>query len=274
MPTLEITTKIGCDNYCFYCPQNKLINAYAGRGNELMSPESFKKFIDKVPKRIDVDFSGMCEPWLNPGCTDMVLYAFKKGHNIKVYTTLLGMTEKDLDRLECVKFDAFVVHVPSESGKETIKFTDRSMAVLKRLLRSGIQAVYLYHGTRPDKRLESLIYNKKSIQAGLITRAGNVAVDNKKILTKKEGRLYCRRGLKYNVLLPNGDVLLCCMDYGMKHILGNLEKDTYESLFKSREFKQVQKGLRNANSDILCRFCDMYAEVKHSFWKRAGSWPK
>jgi len=26
-----------------------------------------------------------------------------------------------------------------------------------------------------------------------------------------------------NVLLPNGDVVLCCMDYGLDHILGNLE---------------------------------------------------
>jgi len=32
------------------------------------------------------------------------------------------------------------------------------------------------------------------------------------------------------VLLPNGDVSLCCMDYGLDHIIGNLHKQTYEDV--------------------------------------------
>ena len=34
-----------------------------------------------------------------------------------------------------------------------------------------------------------------------------------------------------NVVLPNGDVLLCCMDYAMKHRIGNLIEGDYFSMF-------------------------------------------
>ena len=48
------------------------------------------------------------------------------------------------------------------------------------------------------------------------------------------------------------------MDYGMKHILGNLKEQDYESLFESNEFLLVQRGQVDASHDILCRYCDCF----------------
>jgi len=56
--------------------------------------------------------------------------------------------------------------------------------------------------------------------------------------------------------LPNGDVVLCCMDWNLKHILGNLLKTNYRSLFKSKEFKNILKELKENSSNILCRTCE------------------
>ena len=40
----------------------------------------------------------------------------------------------------------------------------------------------------------------------------------------------CQEKVYHNVLLPNGDMTLCCMDYGLKHILGNLYKQEYKDI--------------------------------------------
>jgi len=40
----------------------------------------------------------------------------------------------------------------------------------------------------------------------------------------------CEEKLYHNVLLPNGDVSLCCMDYGLEQILGNLFESEYDDI--------------------------------------------
>src|SRR5262249_22975036 len=61
-----------------------------------------------------------------------------------------------------------------------------------------------------------------------------------------------------NVLLPNGDVVLCCMDYALKHVIGNLLTGDYESLFRSEEVSRIryvnsQPGFSKCS---LCKSCD------------------
>ena len=40
----------------------------------------------------------------------------------------------------------------------------------------------------------------------------------------------CTERLYHNVCLPNGDVSLCCMDYGLKYIIGNLLTQEYDDI--------------------------------------------
>ena len=98
------------------------------------------------------------------------------------------------------------------------------------------------------------------------TRANNVKQEKIAVphIARHEGKIECdvvlRRNngvktLDFNVLLPNGNVTLCCMDYGLKHILGNLVTDSYESLFTGEEYKRIQAGLLDGDLDILCRTC-------------------
>jgi hypothetical protein len=49
------------------------------------------------------------------------------------------------------------------------------------------------------------------------------------------------------------------MDYGLKHVLGNLLSDSYESLFLSPEFRRIKAGTENEEIDILCRTCEDFA---------------
>ena len=78
---LEITTKIGCDINCKYCPQKLLISRYFSENIDrpvFMSFETFKTCIDKVPTDVKITFAGMSEPWLNQEFTKMFSYASEK----------------------------------------------------------------------------------------------------------------------------------------------------------------------------------------------------
>jgi MoaA/NifB/PqqE/SkfB family radical SAM enzyme len=46
---------------------------------------------------------------------------------------------------------------------------------------------------------------------------------------------------KQNVMLPNGDVVLCCMDYGLKHKLGNLLETNFNGLKREDSYELCQK---------------------------------
>ena len=59
-----------------------------------------------------------------------------------------------------------------------------------------------------------------------------------------------------NVLLPNGDVQLCAMDYGLRHTLGNLFRESYSSIVNGPVLAKVFDELDRSASDILCRECE------------------
>jgi radical SAM superfamily enzyme YgiQ (UPF0313 family) len=62
VPTLEITTKLGCSLACRFCPQDRLVKSYPTGAVRLMSLDEFRVVADKLPPRVRIDFSGMAEP--------------------------------------------------------------------------------------------------------------------------------------------------------------------------------------------------------------------
>lgn len=264
MPSMEITTQIGCKVNCAYCPQEKLVRQYSKRSNIFrMSFDTFMACIDKIPSHVDIDFSGMCEPWLNPDCTQMLLYAHQKGHKIKVFTTLVGMRLSDIDTLANIPLECVDVHLPSAGDYEHITVNEYYLEILDRLCKclTKTRVTYLYKGKQVHPKVELVLHENQKIPCsdGLGNRANNIMTAELLPRKRRGGILGCLRDLHYNILLPSGDVVLCCNDYGMRHVLGNLLQSSYESLFLSEAFRKVQKGLWNASEDVLCRYCDIWA---------------
>ena len=57
-------------------------------------------------------------------------------------------------------------------------------------------------------------------------------------------------------MLPDGTVVLCNFDFGMKHVLGNLLEDTYESIMNGKGVQDVLEAQDNAHFELLCRKCN------------------
>ncbi len=265
-PRLEITTRIGCKMNCVYCPQNTLTKRYRGRQDGRDHPiemtlEVFKACLGKLPRNTRIDFSGMCEAWLNPHCTDMVLYAHEQGFKIVVYTTLVGMTSVDLERIAHIPFEEFVLHIPDDASNAHIDVTPEYIALLEEVVgmkRGGVPVVtgYSCHaGLHPD--IKGCISDDSVLITEMNDRAGNVDQPNAPHVSPNGESICINCGweIHHNVLLPDGTVLLCCMDYGMKHILGNLLEETWEEIHNSAEAKKVKEGFCKADADTLCRGC-------------------
>jgi hypothetical protein len=218
MRTLEITSLIYCPVRCGYCPQNKLSRVYSGK--RIMSLDDFKIYLENVPKDVRIDFSGFVENFANPECLEMIEYANEKGYKIAIYTTLFNFNNDIIKRLEKIDFDIFCIHIKKTTDKK----------ILSKIKKSKIKASYLSVG-KDTMEIENLNNIKE------ISRAGNL-YDVK----PKEGNFKCSRShFSANVLLPNGDVYLCCMDYGLEHKLGNLKETHYNDLKRDKSYSLCNK---------------------------------
>lgn len=264
--TLEITTNMGCPMRCGYCPQATLRKAYQSPIRQ-MAFATFQACLRTVPENIRIDFSGMSEPWLNLECTRMLEYAVDRGHPIAVYTTLLGVSAADLDFLSRWEIDPLVIHLPDEGGNSSIPLTRTYLAVIRwffqimpdtpgwRNLRISCHG--RLHPTLIKLFGDEIEATKIPVVDYLSDRAGNLS-GRTLLHHRKEGPIACSssgRTLNHNILLPDGRVILCCMDYGMQHILGNLLTQEYSDLFEGEEFRRLQAGLDGSEPAILCRKC-------------------
>jgi hypothetical protein len=249
-PTLEFTTSIppkGCVIDCAFCPQKTLLNVY--KADKTMTFENFKHVIDKLPKEIRITFSGFTEPWLNKRATDMLLYAYEQGHPVSAFTTGVGMTVEDVERLKDVKFTTgpnggFCLHLPDQERIAKHPITPRYLEVIKRFkeLESEIQGFYVMCMGEVHDDIKP--YWPNASVPEFWSRAGNLLGEAiiKPELQKYQDRFKhmdhgnvprtcgCVEDLYHNVVLPNGDVSLCCMDYGLEQIIGNIYEQEYEDI--------------------------------------------
>lgn len=209
---LEITTRIGCSVNCIkYCPQEILVSKY--NGSRMMSLDSFKKFIETVPRDIMICFAGFCEPFLNPETADMILHAHEKGHKIQLFTTLTGFTESDLVKLRDIPFDSVVIHLPDQKGYAHIPITKEYQRLLPMVL--------------------------TALNCDVMTMGGSFCTNHREDMAR--GNPACNKSFpvmcdklkeRQHVVLPNGDVVFCCCDYSMNAVMGNLFDQKYSELKK------------------------------------------
>ena len=247
MGRLEITTHIGCQVNCADCPQDLLRSRYTGR--KMMAFDDYKHAIDKVPLGTRIDFSGMCEPFVNKHCTDMILYAAEKGFPLALYTTLQGATPDDLERLKDVRFEVVTIHLPDAEGRSHFKITDEYLELLSRWETNN----YSCHGTIDDRVLPYL--KQRNLITFMHDRAGNVGC-RQHITMEIHQKIWCvtsGREMDHNVLLPDGTVLMCCMDYGMTGVFGNLFTQSYDEVLHSDAAERMRRTLDEGES--ICRHC-------------------
>jgi hypothetical protein len=242
--TFDITTQIGCSVNCLkYCPQEIIISRY--KGERHLSLDAFKQFISTVPKNTIIEFSGFAEPFLNQECPDMILWAHKKGHEIIIYSTLVGLTPSEADRILHIPFKEFVLHLPDAEGNANIPNTVRYRTVLGEVLTRVHNISFMNMG-----------YGFTTVHCEDMARGIN--------LKRRTGRVYCpffMNGATNYQVLPNGDVFFCCMTRGLAGKVGSLYENTYEELIESQRYEKQVMELQTDPMSI-CHICSRV----HPYW--------
>ena len=300
MPTLEITTRLGCALACRFCPQDRLLKSYPPGESRSLSLADFKAVLEKVPPHVRIDFSGMAEPWSHPDATAMVVHAFEQRPKVALYSTLQGMTPEDADMLITRFGDRispetpWVVHLPDNEGNMTgWRMSEEYARTLARFVTfrdegapSGLMFMTMSRDGLIARELQAVFGEK------LAPFTGVSRVENLDRADFSPGRLLApvwraeavvcgsTPFFDHNVLLPNGDVLLCRMDYARRHVLGNLLRQAYADLFTGGEMGRVRvraMGAVGDDEELICRKCSNAVCVtrdKGAHWrmKRDAVW--
>ena len=233
-PWLEITTISKCSINCSYCPQQIFQEHY--NDINMLSLEEFKTALYKVPKNVAIHFSGFAEPFLNPQCLDMIEHAHTKGHKIVIFSTLVGLKSENVDRLKQCNPEV-ILHLPDKLGNTKIPVTENYKNTLDTVLKKlNVTGYYIMD--------ENFISNE---------RAGQCNDSPKRHV---RGWFFCEKLLSGQfVMLPNCAVVLCCMDYGLKHLVGNLLKQSWQEIVNSEEYQKVRANRFKLDGNVLCRSC-------------------
>jgi len=275
-PVMELTTMIGCPLMCTFCPQENLRDSY-GDSEKYLQPRDLVTVLSRLPKDTRIDFSGMSEPWANPHCTEMLETVLFMGFNIAIYSTLYGMT--DPERVRKVledhpnQVDVIMLHLPDANGnmkgwKNSEEWLNAAAVMSHTNVSCGVGAMTMDSSGLVHPELQSMIGKLPGWQGH--TRADSlnteqVAGQVLSLTPMNTFSLTCRSTPFYdrNVLLPNGDVVLCCMDYNLKHIIGNLLTQTYEEIFKGKpllDLIAINEEPKFSKCSI-CKSCENVTQV-------------
>jgi hypothetical protein len=174
------------------------------------------------------------------------------------------MTVEDVERLKDIPFDGGInggltLHLPDQERRAKHPISKRYIEVIEKFgeYKNQIQSFYLMSMGTVHEDVQH-VFNNVGVPE-MWSRAGNLigeAILKPELLNIKEmfKSVYhgedpktcgCVEKLYHNVMLPNGDVSLCCMDYSLSYIIGNLFEQEYEDVIPKL----------NTCYD-MCRYCE------------------
>jgi hypothetical protein len=174
------------------------------------------------------------------------------------------MSVSDMERIKHIPFagnpnGGFVLHLPDNELLAKHPISNKYIEVIEYIgsIRDEIKNFYIMSMGSVHEKIKHVFDGIQPSE--MWSRAGNLRHEsilkpellNLKDKYKtiyhgdKEMTCNCYERLYHNILLPNGDVSLCCMDYGLDHILGNLFTQEYDDILPA-PFSTFD----------LCKFCE------------------
>lgn len=253
-PTMEITVSFPCVNACAFCPQDKWRSAYQGKNR--LTFDEFRELLEKIPRKVRLDFSGFSEPFANREASLMMRHAHRQGYRVGLFTTLVGLREEDVQIIKDVPFYPCNLHVPDDVNFK-VRDEERWLGSFRLFAKHVLFDNAVYHIGNVSPAVMREVARVRLFPT--LTRSNNVDPEVSKPLPRRTGPIGCpgsKDRFDRNVMMPNGDVYLCCMDWSLKHRLGSLATQSYEELFQSEEFRAILQGMNDESVESICRYCE------------------
>lgn len=295
---LEISVKSGCGLFCDYCPQDKYIESYKTKFSEqekTLTEETFMAVMQNVPNSTYMKWTGFTEPLDSKLFPVFSKYLRDNGYKQQISTTLHGNLDSVAWFCENLSFfNGITLHLPDDSGFMKSRVNDKYLSRLTELLENAFKLglgeerliIFLigdsFHKdikSLLDDHLERGLIKSSQIQQANILNTRNSTIDPSKLRIKnvttrdfikessrKQKNYYCSyRRLNSAVLLPNGQVTLCCQDYNLDFILGNLKTEKLNDLYNKIESDDKLSNMFLKGEFFPCTKCEHYKPTDSSF---------
>jgi len=273
--TLEFSLFTGCSVNCSYCPHATLHKASS---EKYMSVDRFKLILDKIPKEVGLVFAGFCDPLQYDKLVDVIEYSYQKGHRLNIATTIPEDYPENIDLFLNEKYwtgrclhlrDEFMSYKTNSDNYYNI--IDKFFSQMNKQYKTNNIVVdnrFSFLGKNIDSRIKELI-NKNELD-----HVFEVCIPHTRINAPIKydaprqnkglaGKIYCSVGLyRRQMITPDGDVVLCCMDVEKQHVLGNLITGTYDDIYNSENYGKFLRGFNDESESIICRNCIYGKQVK------------
>lgn len=274
--SLEISLHAGCSVRCNFCPQDLYQDKYFSSNNapRNMSISNFDMALNNL-KGSPVEklvFAGYSENFLNPNAIQLIQNAIIEGFRVSLITTTIGLEIKDIDTISKLPIERVTISVkPNINNKAKSQRDNLWNSIDYAFKKLNAQAIIVaetkYRESQEMKELISYCNtNNIDFRFDWHDRAGNLT--NKPLIFNKNisSPYYCTRPLT-SVLQPNGEVSLCCMDWSLNHIVGNLFSNNYNNILKDNRINTLLNNLHSGQIDSqICMNCH-YVEKVTENWK-------
>lgn len=279
------TTNI-CNADCIMCPYGKM-----RRKKGIMSDDIFAEIIDKLKSEgvqiYQISLSGFGEPFIDPKIVDRIkmLQSANANWKVKIHTNASLIKEEKMEELLLSGIDEINISFNGtskgnyEAVMRNLRYDDTFKNIMKLLeIKDALKL------KKPIIRLSSVLleYNdnsvnehlafwKRKVDSGTVLRphpwGGDIDLRSKyKIESRK---IWPCRFLWYTANISwNGDVLLCCIDYDGKVILGNILNQTFMKIWLGEKMQNVRRLHleKNIHEIPLCKNCSVPKENAMQWW--------
>lgn len=245
---LEFTLTASCALMCPYCPQGQYARAYAKRpGQRSMALDDYKQMLANVAQTTrNIDFSGYTEPLHNRHWFDVFRHTLEQGYTVTLFSTLGTASLDDLDRLSELAISRIYVHLLDHVAQR-----DKLAFFIERCRQHHRDLVFIYFDD-DGKELAAAFQGRVSCERWTAhSRAGLVDVGRRYLpgaVSCCEQREFC------SVVLPNGDVHICCMDFALEHRIGNLLESPLAEIHYSDAARAFRATMASPQ-DGICNHC-------------------
>ena len=264
-----------CNARCIMCPREKQT-----RKSGFMDIKLYEKLIKEISKHKGkvnrVHMHNYGEPLLDKYLVKRIKLAKDHGIKYTYFVTNASLLTPDKSRqLIEAGLDEFKVSfygTDSATYNETMKGLDFEKTfnnlkdffrIRKEMGRKAPRVILQYLPLETNKfRIKEFIFLMKSLINESIGDSLNIFAlhnygDGRSYL--KPGKItgICRYPWRTTVILHDGRVVLCCLDYNGVQVVGDVNKNTIEEIWNSERYKQVRenfKSLRYGNYPI-CKDC-------------------
>jgi hypothetical protein len=272
---LNVTTTSGCRGRCVYCPQDRYWDAMADRPRYLTAAELHRLVPNLEGTHFEtMSFGGFSEPFDNPEIVELLTLAHELDFvdEVAVYSNGEAMTPARMQELGHVRFGTVDVSCHGfdpEIYRRTRSFIDPA-AVRENVLflldnRANIAnlTISVSGPFGSDESLDELAglcaaSGATLFRRDLHSRAGLLRIGNGNG-RPKSGPFRCAKfDFEKPVLVPGGDLSLCCQDFALRYVIGNLHARPFGEIMAGSPLRahvlDVAAG-RSTDPGLACYRC-------------------